>query len=199
MDPNGDLVRERIRDSISLKQQILADDALIGAILEAADAMALALGKGGRILFCGNGGSAADAQHFAAELSGRFLLERAPLDAETLHGNASYLTAVANDYGYAEVYARLLRARGRPGDLLFGISTSGKSANVVRAFEAARSVGMSTIGLTGAEGGALAGLSDVLIAVPSRLTPRIQEAHLLIGHVVCELVESACSESAPNK
>lgn len=199
MEYNADSVREIINDSISLKQKLLEDFLFSEAVLKAADTLIQALRKGGRVLFCGNGGSAADAQHFAAELSGRFLFDREPLDAEALHVNTSFITAVANDYGFAEAYARLVRAKGRQGDVVVGISTSGNSANMVRAFEAAREAGIATIGLTGEKGGALAPLSDVSIKVPSRSTPRIQEAHLLIGHILCELVENACCESAPEK
>ncbi len=192
MDHRAELVRERIRDSISMKRRLQEDATMTALVLRAADVMSQALERGGRVLFCGNGGSAADAQHFAAELCGRFLADREPLDAEALHVNTSCITAVANDYGYEEVYARLVRAKGRPGDVLVGLSTSGNSPNVVRAFEAAHSAALSTIGLTGEGGGALAGLSDVLIAIPSRSAPRIQEGHLLVGHILCELVETAC-------
>ncbi|HOH84860.1 MAG TPA: SIS domain-containing protein, partial [Bacteroidales bacterium] len=144
---------------------------------------------GGCIYFCGNGGSAADAQHIAAELSGRFMLDRDPLDAEALHVNSSYLTSVANDYSFSEVYARLLRAKGRPGDMLIAISTSGNSPNIVRAVEAAKEAGLITAGLTGASGGQMKNLVDILINVPSDETPRIQEAHILIGHIFCQQVE----------
>ncbi len=148
-----------------------------------------ALRAGGRIHFCGNGGSAADAQHLAAELSGRFYYDRPPLNAEALHCNGSYLTAVANDYSYDEVYARLLRGTARRGDVLVGISTSGNSANILRAFEAARELGVQTIALTGESGGRMQSLADMLLNVPSNDTPRIQECHILIGHIICELVE----------
>lgn len=141
------------------------------------------------MLWCGNGGSAADAQHIAAELSGRFSYDRPPLFSEALHVNTSYLTAVANDYGYDEVYARMTRAMGRKGDVLVGISTSGNSANVVRALEAARSIGIITVGFTGAKGGKMEALCDYLINVPSSETPRIQECHILIGHMLCAVIE----------
>ncbi|MCL4109383.1 UNVERIFIED_CONTAM: hypothetical protein GTU68_033208 [Idotea baltica] len=145
--------------------------------------------QGGRVLFCGNGGSAGDAQHIAAELSGRFYLDRAPLDAEALHVNPSYVTAVANDYGYDAIFERATEAKGRPGDCLVGISTSGNSGNVLRALEKAKSIGMWTVGLTGQGGGKTTAWSDFLLAVPSTVTPRIQEAHILIGHMICEQVE----------
>lgn len=146
---------------------------------------------GGKVLWCGNGGSAADAQHLAAELSGRFYLEREPLFAEALHVNTSYLTAVANDYDFGAVYARLVRAKGQPGDVLIGLSTSGNSINVVRALEQARQQGMTTFGWTGAEGGALAEHADLLLRIPSTDTPRIQEGHMLLGHAICAAVEQA--------
>jgi D-sedoheptulose 7-phosphate isomerase len=194
MEHNTETARDRIRDSIGLTQRLFDDEEISGLIVRAAEAMSQSLKQGGRLLFCGNGGSAADAQHFAAELSGKFLIDREPLDAEALHVNSSFLTAVANDYGYAEIYSRMVYAKGRSGDVLIGISTSGNSANIVHAFESAHRIGMRTIGLTGEGGGRMAGLSDVLIAVPSRSAPRIQESHLLIGHILCELVEAACCE-----
>ena len=155
-----------------------------------ADQLASAYRQGGKALFCGNGGSAGDAQHIAAELSGRFYLDRAPLFAEALHVNTSYLTAVANDYGYDEVYARAVEAMGRPGDFLFGISTSGNSENVRRALAKGKEIGMLTVAMTGAEGGKLKGEADFLLNVPSTNTPRIQEVHIQFGHTICQLVES---------
>ena len=142
-----------------------------------------------RIWFCGNGGSAADAQHLAAEFSGRFYLNRIALPAEALHCNTSYLTAVANDYSFDEVYSRLVEGICEEGDVLIGLSTSGNSANIVKAFEAAKGKGIITVGLTGASGGKLKPLSDYLFNVPSADTPRIQESHILIGHIICQLVE----------
>jgi D-sedoheptulose 7-phosphate isomerase len=144
----------------------------------------------GKVLICGNGGSAAEAQHMAAELSGRFYLERAPLDAEALHVNTSYLTAVANDYSYDEIFARLIRAKGRPKDVLICISTSGRSTNVIKAIEAAKEQAMITVGLTGSTPGRFSDLCDYVISVPSSDTARIQEAQMLIGHAICERVES---------
>ncbi len=148
------------------------------------------LNNGGKILFCGNGGSAADAQHLAAELSGRFYFDREPLFAEALHVNTSYLTAVANDYSYDEIYSRLVKAMGQKGDVLIGLSTSGNSENVVRAFKTAKEIGMATVGLTGETGGKMKDISDFLLNVPSADTPRIQESHILIGHIICELIET---------
>ena len=142
-----------------------------------------------KILFCGNGGSAADAQHIAAELTGRFYLNRSPLYAEALHVNSSYMTAVANDLGYTETYSRILEACGRKGDVLFGLSTSGNSPNVVRALQKANEIGITTIGLTGISGGEMNNICDFIIKVPSDDTPRIQEAHILLGHILCQLIE----------
>jgi len=184
-----DRVKAIIGASISVKQRLLDDPILVTAIRAVADEVVGCYARNGKVLFCGNGGSAADAQHLAAELSGRFYLDRDPLDAEALHVNTSYLTAVANEYGYEQIYSRLVRARGRQGDVLFGLSTSGNSANVVRALEAANQLGMVTVGLTGETGGKVKPVVQYLLNVPSVDTPRIQEAHLLIGHVVCELVE----------
>jgi D-sedoheptulose 7-phosphate isomerase len=144
---------------------------------------------GGRLLTCGNGGSAADAQHIAAELTGRFLRDRRPLPALPLHGNTSSLTAIGNDYGYDQVFAREVAAHGRAGDILLALSTSGNSENVVRAIEAAREKGMTVIGLTGESGGKMRNLCDICLCVPSTSTPRIQECHILIGHTICELLE----------
>jgi len=155
----------------------------------AAQLMIAAFRNGGKVLFCGNGGSAADAQHLAAELSGRFYTDRPPLYAEALHVNSSYVTAVANDYGYELVFARMVEAAGRPGDVLVALSTSGNSPNILKAVEQARKQGMTVIGFTGASGGLLRAHSDVLLNVPSVDTPRIQEAHILIGHILCEIVE----------
>jgi D-sedoheptulose 7-phosphate isomerase len=147
------------------------------------------MAAGGRLLACGNGGSAADAQHIAAELTGRFFRDRRPLPAMALHGNTSSLTAIGNDYGYDHVFAREVAAHGRPGDVLLALSTSGNSENVLRAIEAAREKGMLVIGLTGESGGKMRDLCDICLRVPSASTPRIQECHILIGHTICELLE----------
>lgn len=142
-----------------------------------------------KMLLCGNGGSASDAQHIAAELSGRFYFDRPPLYAEALHVNSSYITAVANDYGYDETYARMVEAAGKEGDILIGISTSGNSANVVNALMRAKEIGVTTIGFTGKEGGKMKDICDIMIKIPSDDTPRIQEAHILVGHIICQLIE----------
>ena len=147
------------------------------------------LKKNGTVFWCGNGGSAADAQHLAAEFSGRFYKDRKALPSDALHCNSSYLTAVANDYSYDVIYARLLEGLAKPGDVLVGISTSGNSGNIVKAFEMAKSIGVVTVGFTGAGGGQMKSLSDFLINIPSTTTPRIQESHILVGHIICELVE----------
>lgn len=185
------IIEQRIAASIAVKNQLLEDKALVGRIGQFADRMSAVFEKKGKVLFCGNGGSAADAQHISAELSGRFYKNRAPLFAEALHVNSSFVTAVANDYGYDEVYARMVEAAGKPGDMLVAISTSGNSANIIRAIERAKSCGMIVVGMTGATGGAMAGMCDLLINIPSSDTPRIQESHILVGHIVCELVETA--------
>ncbi|HPB25643.1 MAG TPA: SIS domain-containing protein [Bacteroidales bacterium] len=182
-------IEQCIKESIEVKKRLLANPDLLLGITNLSIKAAEVLKNKGRILLCGNGGSAADAQHIAAELSGRFMLDRDPLDAEALHVNTSYLTSVANDYSFGEVYARLLRAKGRPGDMLIAISTSGNSTNIIRAVEAAKEAGLITAGLTGASGGQMKNLVDFLINVPSDETPRIQEAHILIGHIFCQQVE----------
>jgi D-sedoheptulose 7-phosphate isomerase len=178
-----------ISESIAVKQQILQNKALINTTAEIASQMVKALLNGNRIYFCGNGGSAADAQHLAAEFSGRFYTDREALPAEALHCNTSYLTAVANDYSYDVVYARLIKGIGTKGDFLVGLSTSGNSGNILKAFEVAREKGIVTVGFTGETGGKMKDLSDYLLNVPSKDTPRIQESHIMLGHIVCQLVE----------
>ncbi len=179
-----------ISDSIAVKQQILNDAGFVARIQEAVDLIVASLRAGGKIHFCGNGGSAADAQHLAAELSGRFAYDRPPLNAEALHCNTSYLTAVGNDYGYDAVFARLIQGTAKKGDVLVGISTSGNSKNILKAYETAREMNVKIISLTGATGGKMKDLSDILLNVPSTDTPRIQECHILIGHIICQLVEN---------
>jgi D-sedoheptulose 7-phosphate isomerase len=191
MDHFSSLIRQRIEQSIAVKSALLADAERIGRIEQAAEYLIGAYRGGGKVLFCGNGGSAGDAQHLAAELSGRFYTNRPPLYAEALHVNSSYLTAVANDFGYDTVYARMVTAAGRAGDVLVAISTSGHSPNILRAIEEARRLDLTVIGLTGQGGGSMASLCHVLLDVPSADTPRIQESHILIGHILCELVEAA--------
>jgi len=183
-------IKQAIQQSIDLKEAILANEAILKTIQQVVDLCSTAFCEGNKVLFCGNGGSAADAQHLAAELSGRFYFDREPLNSEALHVNTSYLTAVANDYSYNEVFARLVKAQGIKGDILIGLSTSGNSENVVRAFNIANSVGMITLGMTGKGGGKMKEVSDFFIEVPSNDTPRIQEAHILIGHIICELIET---------
>src|SRR6478672_9224130 len=182
-------IKSLINSSIEVKQKILTDQQLLKTISDSADLISNALMGGKRIYFCGNGGSAADAQHLAAEFSGRFYKDRKALPAEALHCNTSYITAVANDYSYDVIYARLIEGIGEKGDVLIGLSTSGNSVNIVKAFEMARQKGISTIAFTGGSGGVLKTTSDLLINVPSSDTPRIQESHILIGHIICFLVE----------
>ena len=182
-------VREIIEASIAVKKQILEDEKLMNTVNEISDVMVKSLKNSSRIYFCGNGGSAADAQHLAAEFSGRFYTDRKALPAEALHCNTSYLTAVANDYGYDVVYARLIDGIGNSGDVLVGLSTSGNSGNIVKAFDVARQKGIITVGFTGKEGGSMKNNSDHLVNVPSTDTPRIQESHIMIGHIICQLVE----------
>jgi len=182
-------VKNIIQSSIDVKQQILQNEELLAATIDIANKIVEALQTGNRIYFCGNGGSAADAQHLAAEFSGRFYTDRKALPAEALHCNTSYLTAVANDYSYEVVYARLIEGIANAGDVLIGLSTSGNSANIVRAFEVAKNKGILTVGFTGITGGVMKAISDYLINVPSADTPRIQESHIMIGHIICQLVE----------
>lgn len=181
---------EIIRESISVKEALLRDAALLGTVEAVVTGLIDAFRNDRKVLLCGNGGSAADAQHIAAELAGRFHFDRPPLYSEALHVNTSYLTSVANDYSYAEVFARAVRGCGRAGDVLFGITTSGNSPNVLKAVEVATEIGMTTVGMTGETGGKLRGACSHLISVPSRDTARIQEAHILIGHAICEMVEA---------
>jgi len=187
-------IKDIISASISVKEKILHDPILITKMQQVADEIVKCYGHDGKALFCGNGGSAADAQHIAAELSGRFYFDRDPLDAEALHVNTSYLTAVGNDYGYDQVFSRLVKARGRKGDVLVGLSTSGNSPNVIKAFELANEIGMITVGMTGESGGKMKDLSKYLLNAPSGDTPRIQESHIMIGHIICELVEERMFE-----
>ena len=183
-------VKEAIEENIELMNSILHDTIFMSQISQLADIMVKSLRRGGTIFFCGNGGSAADAQHLAAELSGRFYFDRAPLPAEALHCNTSYLTAIANDYGFEHVYERLIRGNGKKGDVLVGLSTSGNSLNITKAFETAKNLDITTIAFTGENGGKLKEIADYILQIPSTDTPRIQEAHILIGHIICELIET---------
>lgn len=178
-----------IEASIHVKQELLANTAMINRLEEVSNLITKAFQNGNKVLFCGNGGSAADAQHLAAEFSGRFYTDRQALPAEALHVNTSYLTAVANDYSYDVVYARLVKGIGNKGDVLIGLSTSGNSKNILEAFKVAREKEMITVGLTGESGGKMKELSDYLFNVPSNDTPRIQESHIMLGHIICQLVE----------
>jgi D-sedoheptulose 7-phosphate isomerase len=182
-------IKEIITASIDVKQQLLADDYLVSQIATVTDVITKAFQNGNAVYFAGNGGSAADAQHLAAEFSGRFYKDRKALPSDALHCNTSYLTAVANDYSYDVIYARLLEGLAKKGDVLVGISTSGNSGNIVKAFEMAKTIGVTTIGFTGQKGGKMKDLGDYLINIPSNTTPRIQESHILVGHIICELVE----------
>jgi D-sedoheptulose 7-phosphate isomerase len=188
-------VRDAVAASVAVKQRLLDDDDLLGRTGDAVSLIVDALRAGNKVLFCGNGGSAADAQHLSAELSGRYAFDRPPLYAEALHVNSSYLTAVANDYGYDLVFSRMLAACGRAGDVLVCLTTSGNSANVLAAAELATELGIPVISFTGEGGGKLAGLSTILLDVPSTETPRIQECHIVLGHTICGLVEAEMFEA----
>ncbi|MDA3892490.1 MAG: SIS domain-containing protein [Salinivirgaceae bacterium] len=182
-------IQNIIEESIAIKQQIISDKTIIELCQKIADAVVSCYKKGGKVLFCGNGGSAADAQHLAAELSGRFYFNRPPLEAEALHVNSSYVTAVANDFSYEDIYSRYVDGVGKEGDVIFGLSTSGNSENIVRAIKVANDKKMITVGLTGQMGGKLKDLSTFLLNVPTTNTPRIQEVHIMLGHIICEIVE----------
>ncbi len=182
-------IRNIIQASIDTKQRLLADKSLIERIETVTSVIAQAFKNGNKVLFCGNGGSAADAQHLAAEFSGRFYTDRDPLPSEALHCNSSYMTAVANDYSYDIVYSRIIKGTGKPGDVLVALSTSGNSVNIINAIEQAKKVGMITVGMTGETGGKMKAICDQLLNVPSNDTPRIQESHIMVGHIICQLVE----------
>lgn len=184
-----DFIQSKIKNSIELKTKLLNDSTVLKQVEGLVNDIITCYKNGGKVLWCGNGGSAADAQHLAAELSGRFYYDRPPLFSEALHVNTSYTTAVANDYGYELIYSRLIKAMGKKGDVLIGLSTSGNSANVINAIEEANKMGMITSSFTGESGGKMKDLSTYLINIPSSDTPRIQECHMLLGHTICELVE----------
>ena len=186
MKINNEIFFENLSSHKNVLQKL---DCVADIVSEAGEAISRALISGGRVFFCGNGGSAADAQHLAAEFSGRYKTERPPLDGIALHCNTSALTAVANDYSFDEIFARQIAAHGRKGDVLVAISTSGNSSNIVKASEKAKEMGIFTIGMTGLHGGRLKDKVDMLIAVPSDSTPRIQEMHIMIGHILCEIAE----------
>jgi len=188
-------INKCIKSAVENYTHVLQDDILQEKIQKISIKSIAAFNDDKKMLLCGNGGSASDAQHIAAELSGRFYTDRSPLYAEALHVNSSYMTAVANDYGYETTYARMVEAAGRKGDILIGISTSGNSPNVVKALQKAKEIGMLTVGLTGKDGGKMKDICDIMICVPSVDTPRIQESHILIGHIICQLIEE---EMFPN-
>ncbi|MGA8022833.1 MAG: D-sedoheptulose 7-phosphate isomerase [Candidatus Acidiferrales bacterium] len=190
----NDLVLDRIRRSIEVKQLLLSDAAFRDFVAQAAMQIVKSLRAGGKVLLFGNGGSAADAQHLAAEFTGRYLKERRALPALALHGNSSAVTAIGNDYGFDLVFARQMEAFGKEGDVAVGISTSGNSRNVLRALEVARSKGIYTVALTGASGGAMKKVADCVLCIPSEETPRIQECHILTGHIICEIAEELLFE-----
>lgn len=184
-----DKIKKIIQSSIETKQLVLQNEGLIDTIAKVVNVIVDSFKNGKHVYFCGNGGSAADAQHLAAEFSGRFYTDRKALPAEALHCNTSYLTAVANDYGYDVVYSRIIDGIGQEGDVLVGLSTSGNSKNIINAFEKAREKKIITIGFTGESGGGMRSCSDYLINIPSVDTPRIQESHIMAGHIICQLVE----------
>ncbi len=183
------LLKSRLQASIDLKTSLLSNDAILNTVQQIVQDMVTCYRNDGKVLWAGNGGSAADAQHLAAELSGRFYYDRPPLFSEALHVNTSYTTAVANDYSYDVIFSRLVKAMGRKGDVLIGLSTSGNSANVIKALEVANETGMVTVAFTGETGGKMKGLAKYLVNIPSKDTPRIQECHMILGHTICELVE----------
>lgn len=190
-------IKKIIESSIETKQLVLANEELINTIGKIAEIIAKAFAEGKRVYFCGNGGSAADAQHLAAEFSGRFYADRKALPAEALHCNTSYLTAVANDYSFDVVYSRIIDGIGQEGDVLIGISTSGNSENILNAIISAKEKKMITISFTGDSGGKLKGNCDFLVNIPSSDTPRIQECHIMVGHIICQLVEEKLYPQTP--
>jgi D-sedoheptulose 7-phosphate isomerase len=187
---SSEIIEKSFNNAAAL-QRTLFSDPMVRSLMETiAGEITQAFRNDKKILFCGNGGSAADAQHLAAEFTGKFYIDRRPLYAEALHVNTSYVTAVANDYTYDEIYSRLITAKGRAGDILIGISTSGNSKNVINALKTANDVGMTTVGFTGNGGGKMREWCRYLVDVPSKDTPRIQETHILMGHIICEIVET---------
>jgi D-sedoheptulose 7-phosphate isomerase len=187
--------RDELKKSAALIEAILADTALLSTVCQVADQCSSAIAGGGKIMFCGNGGSAADAQHLAAELVGKLVHPRPAMAGLALTTDSSALTAIGNDFGYEQVFARQLEGLGRPGDVLIGISTSGRSRNVVLAFEAARRRSISTVAMTGAARGPMADLADYWLPIPHSETPKIQEGHITLGHIFCSIVESTIHSS----
>ena len=186
-----DTITDIVRESLLVKEAILGDHQLLETVASVGEKMVLALRDGKKLFFFGNGGSAADAQHLAAEFVGRFNRQRRALPAIALTTNTSVLTSISNDYSYESVFARQLEGLGSPGDIAVGISTSGNSPNVLSGIRCAKEVGLVTVGMTGLSGNELSKLSDYCIRVPSDHTPRIQEAHILIGHILCEMVDES--------
>jgi len=184
-------IKSRIQASIDLKTSLLSNDVILNTVQSIVNDIITCYKNDGKVLWAGNGGSAADAQHLAAELTGRFYYDRPPLFSEALHVNTSYTTAVANDYSYDVIFSRLTKAMGRKGDVLIGLSTSGNSTNVIKALEVANEIGMVTVALTGETGGKMKDCAKYLVNIPSKDTPRIQECHMILGHTICELVEIA--------
>ena len=191
--PTDQLVAERLREHIAVATDMLRDQSYSQTVARVAEVITKAFQAGNKLILFGNGGSAADAQHLAAEMTGRYLKERAALPAISLTANTSALTAIGNDYSFEMVFARQIEALGVAGDVAIGISTSGNSQNVIRAIEVARKKGITAVALTGLNGGKLKSVADYCLTVPSTETPRIQEAHILIGHIICELVENELS------
>lgn len=186
---NIDILKDEIRKSIDVKQSLLNDEAMLTMLEKVSEACADSLGGGGKVLVCGNGGSASDAQHMAGELVGRYLMERPGLPAIALDANTAVLTALGNDYSYEEAYMKEVAALGRKGDVLFAISTSGNSRNCILAAQKANDMGITTVALTGRSGGELKGVCDYTFNVDSADTPRIQETHILIIHMICGMIE----------
>lgn len=184
-------IKEVLTESIFVKQSLLSNEELLDTLNKVIDTTIIALKADRKVLFCGNGGSAADAQHLASELSGKLYLDRPALFAEALHVNSSATTAIANDYGYDQIFSRQIEAKGQQGDVLYALSTSGNSPNILNAIEAAKKKFMVVIGMTNAEGGKMKNRCDYLLQMPTLDTPRCQEAHIVLGHIICELVEAA--------
>ncbi len=184
------MIKDRIKQAISIKELMLNDQQLIESIEKAAELLIECYKQDKKTLFCGNGGSAADAQHLAAELSGKFYLDRPPIHAEACHVNSSFITAYSNDYHFEQAYERYIASTGKKGDVLIAISTSGNSVNILNAAKKSKELGMKIVSMTGKDGGILKNISDIQIKIPSLDTPRIQEAQILIGHIICEIVEN---------
>ncbi len=182
-------IRKQVEDSIRIQERVLADENMARKLEECINLVINTFNNDGKVLFCGNGGSAADAQHLAAELSGRFYFDREPLNAEALHVNTSFVTATANDHHFDAVFERMVKAVGKKSDVLIALSTSGKSKNIIRALEAANAMGMHAIGFSGSTGGDMNEHCRLMFRIPSDDTPRIQEMHMLLGHIICENVE----------